>query len=759
MTLTAAGGPQIGKRDTAFREPNRIARAIGLLVVLVSLAASAGSFLVLTGGTQIEPTPAVVRNAGIINSIVVFSLVAILAYESYGLWQARKRGRAAARLHLRIVALFSVVAALPAILVAIIASITLDKGLDRWFSERTQAIIDTSRNVGQAYIREHSRVLALDLLAIGGEFNRVTPDIGQNSNAIAAFLSNQARLRGLSAVKLLHRDSSTIVEGKTGTNLAVPPPPENIFVEADKGEPSLIAPGTTNLVGGVLKLANFDDTYLYLARPIDPQVTRHVRLTNENAEAYRQLLANRFGVQVAFAILFVGMALVVFLSAIWIGLGFADRLVAPIRRLIFAAGQVSEGNLDVQVPVHGATGDLASLADTFNTMTSQLKSQRNDVLSANKELDERRRFTEAVLSGVSAGVIGLDPAGRVTLANESALVALGLQESDLIDQRLADRVPEITALIDDVRLRGRGPALGQIQLTGVRGQRTLNVQVTQERADHREDGMVVTLDDITDLVGAQRRSAWADVARRIAHEIKNPLTPIQLSAERLKRRYGSRIAEDDRSVFDQCTDTIVRQVGDIRRMVDEFSAFARMPKAEMELRDLREVVREAVFLQEVGNPDIRFQLDNPPDPVMARVDHRLVTQALTNIVKNATEAIEAVPQGERQAGLIVIRIHRQDKAAIIDVEDNGKGLPRQDRDSLLEPYMTTRKKGTGLGLAIVRKIMEEHGGTITLLDAAPADDGRCGALVRLTFPDREVTAGDTEEGTRSGEGADMREMV
>jgi two-component system nitrogen regulation sensor histidine kinase NtrY len=759
MTLTAASGPQTGQPDVAFREHNRIARAIGLLVVLVALAASAGSFLVLTGGTQIEPTPSVIRNAGIINGVVVFGLIAVLGYEAYGLWLARQRGRAAARLHIRIVALFSVVAALPAILVAIIASITLDKGLDRWFSERTQAIIDTSRNVAQAYIQEHSRVLALDLLAIGGEFNRVTPNIEQNNNAIAAFLSNQARLRGLSAVKLLHRDSSVIVKGKTRTNLAVPPPPENIFIEADKGKPSLIAPGTTNLVGGVLKLGNFDDVYLYLARPIDPRVTRHVRLTNENAEDYRQLLANRFGVQVAFAILFVGMALVVFLSAIWIGLGFANQLVAPIRRLISAVGEVSGGNLDVQVPVHGATGDIASLADTFNTMTGQLKTQRNDVLSANTELDERRRFTEAVLSGVSAGVIGLDPAGKVTLANEPALMALGLEKSDLINQRLVDLVPEFTALIGEVRLRGRGPALGQIQLAGAGGQRTLNVQVTQEWADHSDDGMVVTLDDITDLVGAQRRSAWADVARRIAHEIKNPLTPIQLSAERLKRRYGSKIAEEDRDVFDQCTDTIVRQVGDIRRMVDEFSAFARMPKAEMENRDLREVVRESVFLQEVGNPDISFQLDSPPDPVVARVDHRLVTQALTNIIKNATEAIEAVPQPEREAGLIVIRIRSQDKAAIIDVEDNGKGLPKQDRDSLLEPYMTTRKKGTGLGLAIVRKVMEEHGGTIDLLDAAPIDGGRSGAVVRLTFPVGELTVSEAEVGARSGEHADVREVV
>ncbi len=758
MTLTATGGPKVGQRNTAFREHNRIARAIGLLIVLVALAASAGSFLVLTGGTQIEPTPSVIRNAGIINGAVVLCLIAVLGYEAYGLWLARQRGRAAARLHVRIVALFSVVAALPAILVAIIASITLDKGLDRWFSERTQAIIDTSRNVARAYVQEHSRVLALDLLAIGGEFNRVTPDLAKNSSAIAAFLSNQARLRGLSAVKLMRRDSSVILEGKTRTNLAVPPPPEKIFAEAEKGDPSLIAPGTTNLVGGVLKLGNFEDVYLYLARPIDPRVTRHVRLTNENAEEYRELLANRFGVQVAFAILFVGMALVVFLSAIWIGLGFANRLVAPIRRLISAAGEVSEGNLDVRVPVHGATGDIASLADTFNTMTSQLKTQRNDVLSANRQLDERRRFTEAVLSGVSAGVIGLDPEGKVTLANEPALIALDLQESDLIGEHLVNLVPEFTDLIDEVRLRGRGPALGQIQLAGAGGQRTLNVQVTQEWADHSDDGMVVTLDDITDLVGAQRRSAWADVARRIAHEIKNPLTPIQLSAERLKRRYGSHIAEDDRGVFDQCTDTIVRQVGDIRRMVDEFSAFARMPKAVMERRDLRDVVREAVFLQEVGNPDISFQLDSPDDPVMARVDHRLVTQALTNIVKNATEAIEAVPQTERGSGLIKIRIRPQDNAAIIEVEDNGRGLPKHDRDRLLEPYMTTREKGTGLGLAIVRKVMEEHGGMIDLLDAESDDSDRSGAVVRLTFPDGD-RAGSGAEEARSGEDADVREVV
>jgi two-component system nitrogen regulation sensor histidine kinase NtrY len=472
--------------------------------------------------------------------------------------------------------------------------------------------------------------------------------------------------------------------------------------------------------------------YLYLARPIDAKVTRYLRLTEENAAEYEQLQANRFGVQVAFAILFVGVALVVLLSAIWIGLGFARSLVSPIRKLIGAAEQVSAGNLDVHVPARGSAGDIGSLAATFNTMTGQLKSQRGELLAANDKIDERRRFIEAVLSGVSAGVIGLDDAGRVTLANRSALAALDLGESDLVGRPLADGIPALRGVLDEARQRSRGPAHAQIQLVRGGEQRTFNVQVTQERSAGRLEGLVVTLDDITELMAAQRRSAWADVARRIAHEIKNPLTPIQLSAERLKRRFGTRVDAEDRKVFDQCTETIVRQVGDIRRMVDEFSGFARMPKPIMEDRDLREVVREAVFLQEVGNPNIRFRLDLPEGPVTARIDHRLVTQALTNVVKNATEAIEAAGRLDSEPGIIVVRVAEEPGAAIVEVEDNGKGLPEEDREKLLEPYMTTREKGTGLGLAIVRKIMEEHGGSIVLLDATAGP--RRGARVRLAFP-------------------------
>ncbi len=734
MTALSESEPNTGAADSTVADGRRVSRTFGLIVVMAAVVTAVGSFLVLTGQTPIEPTPLVVRGAGIINGLIVLLLIGIVAYEASGLWIARRRGRAAARLHIRIVLLFSFIAALPAILMMVIASVTLSKGLDRWFAGRTEAIIGTSRAVAQAYVQEHSRMLGLDLLAIAGEFNRVTPDIQANSTAISSYLSNQARLRGLSTIQLIRRDRSVIVQGATSSGIEAPPAPEEIFAEVQSGKPALISPGTTNLVGGVIKLTGFDDVYLYLARPLDSRVTRNLRLTEEGAAEYQQLQANRFGVQVAFGILFAGVALVVLLSAIWIGLGFASSLVWPIRRLIGAVQEISAGNLEVRVPSRGSMGDISLLADTFNTMAGQVKSQRDELLSANEKMDQRRRFTEAVLSGVSAGVIGLDGDGAVTLVNRSALHALGETEEDLVGRHLGETIPVLSSVIGEARQRFRGPSHAQIQINRGGDQRTLNVQVTQERSDGKIEGLVVTLDDITDLMAAERRSAWADVARRIAHEIKNPLTPIQLSAERLKRRFGQRVDAEDRGVFDQCTDTIVRQVDDIRRMVDEFSGFARMPKPVMEDRDLNGVVREAVFLQEVAQPNIRFALNLPDEPVLARVDHRLVTQALTNIVKNATESIEAVERIDGENGVITVTVRQEPAAAIVEVEDNGKGLPQEDRERLLEPYMTTREKGTGLGLAIVRKIMEEHGGSIALLDARAVAQGGKGALVRLTFP-------------------------
>ena len=461
---------------------------------------------------------------------------------------------------------------------------------------------------------------------------------------------------------------------------------------------------------------------------------RAVRETELNSAAYNRLEENRVSFQITFAILYLGICLIVLLCAIWMGISVANRIVTPIRRLMFAANEVGEGNLDVAVELDQSEGDLRFLGQTFNVMLADLKNQQSELISANEAMDERTRFIEAVLSGVSAAVIGLDKDGNITIANKFAFPVLGL-EDDIPPNgiSLVERVAELGKVLENAIASGKEQHHEQISLLRLGRERTFNVQVTIEKAGSKAQAFVMTLDDITDLVSAQRNTAWADVARRIAHEIKNPLTPIQLSAERIRRRYGKLITED-REVFDNCTDTIIRQVGDIGRMVDEFSAFARMPTPEMVFADLGKVVKETVFMQKVGFPDIEFTMKSDDQPIHTVFDNRMLSQGLINVIKNAAEAIEAVTFDEGEKGHIDVRISSQDHNAFIDVIDNGKGLPEQNRQRLLEPYMTTREKGTGLGLAIVRKIFEDHGGSIELMDAPTVADGGRGAMMRLIIP-------------------------
>ena len=514
------------------------------------------------------------------------------------------------------------------------------------------------------------------------------------------------------------------------------PPPVAQALQQAKSDPSqvvIVAPGATNIIGGITALEGYNDTYLYAARPLDPKVVRYLAMTNDNVAEYRTLEATRFGTQIAFAILFLGVTIVVLLSAIWLGIGFANRLVAPIRRLIDAAKEVSRGNLSVSVNPRHSDGDVGALGSTFNTMTAQLRSQRQELIAASNQIDARRRFTEAVLAGISAGVVGIDAQGRVTIANRTALNLLGVTERAAIGRPVAELMPHLDTVVAAALRDFRQEHRDQITVNRDGRERTINVRVTTERGDAEQHGYVITLDDISDLVTAQRSTAWADVARRIAHEIKNPLTPIQLSAERLKRKFG-RTIDEDRDVFDQCTDTIIRQVGDIGRMVDEFSSFARMPKPAFITGNLAESIRESVFLISVAQPDIHFTVDLPETPLIGRFDARLMGQALTNVVKNATEAVLAVPAEERGQGQITVSAKVDDTHIVLDIIDNGIGLPHEHRQRLLEPYMTTREKGTGLGLAIVAKIIEEHGGHIELLDAPAETNGRRGANIRIILP-------------------------
>jgi two-component system nitrogen regulation sensor histidine kinase NtrY len=712
-------------------------RSLGIVVIVLALLAVTATFLILTGLTPIQPTADVIAVALAVNGILVATLLAGVGWEVMKLWRARTANRAGARLHVRIVALFSVMAVLPAALVAVVATLTLSRGLDRWFEERTAAMVQNSVAVADAYVGEHARVLRSDLIAMARDLDRAKAVYETEPTRFDVFFQTQAGVRQLPAAFLLNGAGEVITKTVIDPDVHLRMPPPDAMREALKGEPVLIAPGEADQVGAILKLETYRDTYLYLARLMDPKVNGFLRLTKANAEEYLALQHSRVGVTVAFGLVYAGVTLVLLVSAIYLAFGFANQLVAPIRELITASDRVARGDLNVEVPVRAFDGDIAHLGETFNSMTGRLKSQRDDLVAANDQLDRRRRFTEAVLGGVSAGVIGIAPDETVTLANASALAMLDIRERDIVGRPLAEAVAELEPV-----LRGEGGLARlrtkpeQVSLRRHGRERTITVRATSDRTDAARPGFVLTLDDITDLVTAQRSSAWADVARRIAHEIKNPLTPIQLSAERIKRRYGKRI-EDDREIFDQCVDTIVRQVDDIKHMVNEFSNFARMPAPAMERRDVREAVREAVFLQGVGHPDVATETDIPKDPVVANFDQRLVAQALSNLVKNAAEAIEQTSREDRggEPGKIRVRLYVNEAGeAVTDVVDNGIGFPPEGRERLLEPYMTTREKGTGLGLAIVKKIAEEQGGRIELLDASAVSDNRRGACVRFVLP-------------------------
>jgi two-component system nitrogen regulation sensor histidine kinase NtrY len=468
-----------------------------------------------------------------------------------------------------------------------------------------------------------------------------------------------------------------------------------------------------------------------------------MRMVEENTAEYKSMDEGKISLQIAFAVLYLGFALIVLLAAIWTAIAVADRIVRPIRLLISAADNVASGNMNVLVPVRAADGDVGNLSRTFNKMISQIRTQHDEIVEAKDEVDDRRRFIEAVLSGVTAAVIGVQHDRQITIVNTSAEVLLTQPSDELLGKSLADIAPEVDQVVTEATTRHRNDFRKQISLMRGGTVRTLSVQVTREEARDQSESYVITLDDITDLVIAQRSTAWADVARRIAHEIKNPLTPIQLSAERIRRRYGKQIDENDRAVFDQCTDTIIRQVGDIGRMVDEFSSFARMPKPTMEPTDLRDILRDAVFLREMGNNHVKFQRELGGERLEGMFDSRMLGQAFGNLIKNAVEAIEAVPIDEsREEPRILVRAHldaERDRFTV-DVIDNGRGLPVENRHSILEPYMTMRDKGTGLGLAIVKKIIEDHGGQIELHDApADFDQGR-GAMIRVQLPRRELAS-------------------
>ena len=739
--------------DPSFVQPKgrSLLRLLGPIAIGLALVSALLTFVVLTGLTRVEPTREVAVSFILMNGATILVLVGIILREVWQVMQARRRGRAAARLHVQIVSLFSIMTVLPAVLVAFAANVTIERGLDRLFSGPTREVIQNSQIIARAYLNEHAQLIRGDILGMANDIAHARPLFDQDRQSFREFLTASAKSRNLPGAMLIDKDRNVLETAETGIQLSFAAPPAGFLNNVKETEPEIAVLPEENYVAALIRLRAFQDTFLYVARQLDPHVVEQVKQTDASVAEYSALEARRLGVQVNFALIFAVIALTILMASILLGLNFANSLVTPIRRLMGAANMVSTGDLHVQVPVLRSEGDLAQLGETFNKMTQELRTQRDELVNASGLIDSRRRFIEAVLSSASAGIIGVDASGSVGILNRSAEKLIGHAESETLDHPLSDVLPELDEMMKTAREGTQRLVQGQITINREGHERILSVRVTAEQTSQTRDSYIITLDDITELVSAQRTSAWADVARRIAHEIKNPLTPIQLSAERIRRKFGKSIVED-KAVFEQCTDTIVRQVDDIRRMVDEFSRFARMPKPVIEGEDVADTVRQAVFLMRVGHPDVDIEAEIKEEPLRARFDRRLISQALTNIIKNASEAIEGVPADELGRGRIDVVASREKDDILIDVIDNGVGLPKVSRARLLEPYVTTREKGTGLGLAIVGRVLEDHGGRIELHDASEMRPGARGAWMRLRFaisgrpPETEVAsaAGETK---------------
>lgn len=630
---------------------------------------------------------------------------------------------AGARLHLRFVFLFAMAAVAPAVIVALFFGLLVTRGIDNWFNARVQTAVENSATVARSYLDEQKRFISLHIAGMAQTLDAAAPTLAQSPVAFSRFLRDLASDNGFSAAYLLDRDGRVLARAEPETGSVFLDPPAIAFHVADGGEVEMVGFEQADLFRAVWRLRGYPDAYLYVLRPVDPGIFRHLRLTEASLGAYRQAKVSRARIRSAFALSYLETVLLVLVGAVWLGMEAAGGIAAPVARLVQAAGRVSAGDLSARVEIGRDPEEIAALSRAFNRMTGDLKGQQQALRAAHEEAEARRRFTEAVLSGVSAGVIGVDTDGRVSTANRQAVGLLGLRPGDGEGRSLGAVAPELesiaaAAAVDD-------EAEGDVDVTRAGELRRLRV-----RASRNSEGVVLTFDDITRLVAAQRNAAWRDVARRIAHEIKNPLTPIQLSAERLRRKYRAEITNDVET-FDRCTETIVRQVGDIGRMVDEFSAFARMPTPIFALNDPAELLRQAAFAQRVADPKVTVEVNEAQEALELLCDGRIVSQALANVLKNAGEAIairrgrESDFQGRIQASLIA----GGDKIDFV-VEDNGIGLPLKDRDRLIEPYVTTRAKGTGLGLAIVKRILEDHGGELQLGDATAPP----GARVVLSFP-------------------------
>ncbi len=668
--------------------------------------------------------------------VYILVVAALVLAQVARLIAARRAKSAGSRLHLRLTGVFAALALIPTVTVAIFAGLTVNVGLEGWFSDRVREVVGNSLAAAQAYEAEQRVDLAEDALALARLIDQ-TRTSGVNASDSEILGDGQRRIqRGLREAYLIDGTGQIRARGDRSYLFDFEAPQPAQIAEATSQQATVIEDWPNNEFRALVRLTSSADRLLYVSRDVDGEILSLLDETQETVRLYQQLESERGRLLFEFGLVYLAFALILILAAIWLGLWFAERLSGPVGRLTGAAQRVGAGDLDVQVREEDGDDEIAMLSRYFNQMTKQLKGQRDTLVENTAQIERRRRLFDSVLSSVTSGVVGLDPEGRVTFVNRSAMRLLDWQEDQ---QKLALNVvvPEFGPLFERVRTGRDEAAQDEVKVSRQRRQENLLVRMAKRWGeDGTLEGYVVAFDDVTDLVSAQRMAAWGDVARRIAHEIKNPLTPIQLSAERIKRKFSPKVG-DDSDALEQMTDVIIRQTGDLRRIVDEFSKFARMPEPDRKAEDIIALVRSAVLLQQTGQPDVTIKSDVPDDPIEVNLDATMISQALTNLIKNAGEAIDTRKQKHSDAEFepqIHVTLTRLDHAVQLTVADNGIGLP-EDRARLFEPYVTTRSEGTGLGLPIVRKIIEEHGGTLTLEDAPAFDpSGHFGAMAVITLP-------------------------
>lgn len=733
---------QIGAMDrlARLRRASWVQAAGSILLVLLAPVLVLATWLVLGPFATAGDSPAL-KFVILADLVYVILVVAVVAARLARMVIARRQKSAGSRLHMRLTATFALVALVPTVLVAIFAFLSINMGLEGWFSERVRSVVGSSLAAAQAYEAETRMALTEDADALARYLDaekrrrRIVPD----SQLRQLLAQGQAQIqRGLREAYIIDRQGNIRVRGERSYLFDYERPSPEEIARALAGETVIIDDWPNNEMRALVALKAFPDHLLYVSRQVDGRLLSLLDDTQQTVRFYNQLEAERGKRLFQFGLIYLGFAVILILGAVLVGMWFAERLSEPIGRLAQAAERVGEGDLDVRVPEEDSDDEIATMAHVFNRMTAQLKAQRDRLVEAAAQTERRRRLFDSVLSSITAGVIGLDEAGEVAFLNRAAERLLGLEPGQAEQANLALLVPEFGPLLERLRREGKGQVQDEVRLARGDRQEVLLVRMAERRAeDGTLEGYVVAFDDVSDLVAAQRAAAWGDVARRIAHEIKNPLTPIQLSAERIRRKFARMADEEAEAQVTQLTEVIIRQTNDLRRIVDEFSRFARMPEPERKPSDLAALVRDAVTLQKAGQAGVTISAELPEGPVAAHVDPTMIGQALTNLIKNAGEATESLiaqgaPEGYRPE--IRVSLSVVDGQARIEIADNGIGLPT-DRSRLFEPYVTTREKGTGLGLAIVKKIIEEHGGTLSLVDAEPFSPGaRAGAMAVVVLP-------------------------